>query len=125
MTLRIGVIGAGIIGADHIRTISAEISGAEVRAIADIDENRAKIIASQVADAKTVPSCESLIESPEADAVIIASNNATHAPYVLASIAAEASQSFLRSRSLQPSPSVRRSLASNRRKPCAWCKWDS
>jgi len=88
VTLRIGVIGAGIMGADHIRTISAEISGAEVRAIADIDENRAKIIASQVPGAKTVPSGESLIESPEVDAVIIASNNATHAPYVLASIAA-------------------------------------
>jgi predicted homoserine dehydrogenase-like protein len=31
MTLRIGVIGTGIMGADHVETITAAISGAEIR----------------------------------------------------------------------------------------------
>ena len=39
MTLGIGVIGTGIMGADHVATISTAISGAEVRAIADIEPN--------------------------------------------------------------------------------------
>ena len=88
MNLRIGVIGTGIMGADHVNTITMAISGAEVRAIADIDLNRAEMIASRVPDARALPSAENLIESPQVDAVLIASNDPTHAQYVIASIAA-------------------------------------
>ena len=88
MNLGIGVIGAGIMGADHVKTISTSISGAEVRAIADIDPKRAEMIASHFPGARALSSAEKLIELPEVDAVIIASNDATHAQYVLASIAA-------------------------------------
>ena len=88
MTLGIGVIGTGIMGADHVETITAAISGAEVRAIADIDLKRAEVIASRVPGAKALSSAESLIELPEVDGVIIASSDATHARYVSASIAA-------------------------------------
>ena len=88
MTLGIGVIGTGIMGADHVATITTAISGAEVRAIADIDPKRAEIIASRVPGAKALPSAESLIESAEVDGVIIASSDATHAQYVIACIAA-------------------------------------
>jgi myo-inositol 2-dehydrogenase / D-chiro-inositol 1-dehydrogenase len=86
MNLGIGVIGTGIMGADHVKTITTAISGAEVRAVTDIDLNRAEMIASRVPGARVVPSAENLIESPEVDAVIIASNDATHAEYVIASI---------------------------------------
>jgi myo-inositol 2-dehydrogenase/D-chiro-inositol 1-dehydrogenase len=88
MTLGIGVIGTGIMGADHVQTITAAISGAEVHAIADIDLQRAEMIASRVPGAKALQSAEGLIESPEVDGVIIASGDATHARYVSASIAA-------------------------------------
>jgi predicted dehydrogenase len=44
MTLRIGVIGTGIMGADHVETITTAISGAEIRAIADIDLKRAEMM---------------------------------------------------------------------------------
>ena len=88
MTLGIGVIGTGIMGADHVATISTAISGAEVRAIADIEPKRAAVIASRVPGAKALPSAESLIESAEVDGVIIASSDATHAQYVIACIAA-------------------------------------
>jgi len=88
MTLRIGVIGTGIMGADHVETITAAISGAEIRAIADIDPKRAEMVASRVPGAQALPSAERLIESPEVDGVIIASSDATHAQYVVACIAA-------------------------------------
>ena len=87
-TLGIGVIGTGIMGADHIETLSSEISGAEVRAIADIDPKRAEAVASRVPGAKALSSAEDLIPSPDVDAVIIASSDATHSQYAIASIAA-------------------------------------
>jgi myo-inositol 2-dehydrogenase / D-chiro-inositol 1-dehydrogenase len=86
--LRIGVIGTGIMGADHVETITASVSGAEVRAVADIDPKRAETAASRVPGAKAFPSAERLVESPEVDAVIIASSDATHAQYVTASVSA-------------------------------------
>jgi myo-inositol 2-dehydrogenase/D-chiro-inositol 1-dehydrogenase len=88
MTLGIGVIGTGIMGADHVETITTAISGPEVRAIADIDPKRAETIASRVPGSKALPSAESLIESAEVDGVIIASSDATHAQYVIGCIAA-------------------------------------
>jgi myo-inositol 2-dehydrogenase / D-chiro-inositol 1-dehydrogenase len=66
-------------GADHIATISSAISGTEVRAIADIDLQRAEMIASRVPGAKALPSAESLIEWVKVDGVIIASSDVTHA----------------------------------------------
>jgi len=87
-TLGIGVIGTGIMGADHIKTITTAVFGAQVRAIADIDPKRAEAIALTVPGAKALSSAEDLISAPEVDAVLIASSDATHARYVIASIAA-------------------------------------
>jgi myo-inositol 2-dehydrogenase / D-chiro-inositol 1-dehydrogenase len=86
--LSVGVIGTGIMGADHVQTITKAVSGAEIRAVADIDPKRAEAAASGVPGAKAFPSAELLIESPEVDAVIIASSDATHAQYVTACISA-------------------------------------
>jgi len=88
MPVRIGVIGTGIMGADHVETITTAVSGAEVCCIADIDSKRAEHIASRVPGAKALSSAESLIESPEVDSVIIASSDATHSKYVKACIMA-------------------------------------
>ena len=85
--LRIGVIGTGIMGADHVETITRAVSGARICAVADIDPKRAEDAASRVLGAKAFASAELLIESPEIDAVIIASSDATHAEYVTACIA--------------------------------------
>jgi myo-inositol 2-dehydrogenase/D-chiro-inositol 1-dehydrogenase len=87
MNLGIGVIGTGIMGADHIKTITAAISGAEIRAVADIDLKRAGMVASRVPGAKACQA-EELITSRDVDGVIIASSDATHAQYVVACIAA-------------------------------------
>jgi myo-inositol 2-dehydrogenase / D-chiro-inositol 1-dehydrogenase len=44
--LRIGVIGAGIMGADHAHTLRRSVRGAEVTAVADVDLARAQAAAS-------------------------------------------------------------------------------
>ena len=87
-TLGVGVIGTGIMGADHIQTMSSAVSGAEIRSIADVDLKRAEAVASSVPGAKVAASAEDLIATPEVDAVIIVSSDATHAQYVTACIVA-------------------------------------
>ncbi len=44
--LRIGVIGAGIMGSDHAHTLRRSVRGAEVTAVADVDLARAQAAAS-------------------------------------------------------------------------------
>lgn len=81
MPIRIGVIGAGVMGADHIRNLSTTINGAEVTFVADLDAGRAAAAAPPSARITTDPS--ELINSSEVDAVVIASHDSTHAGLVL------------------------------------------
>ncbi|WP_053385644.1 Gfo/Idh/MocA family oxidoreductase [Leucobacter japonicus] len=88
MSTRIGVIGAGMIGQDHIRRLTAVISGAHVVAIADADASRAIEIAAGIPGCRVVDASE-LVDDPEVDAVVVTSWGATHAEFVLAAIAAQ------------------------------------
>lgn len=81
MPIRVGVIGAGIMGADHIRNLSTTIGGAEVTFVADLDAGRAAAAAPPAARITTDPS--ELINSKEVDAVVVASHDSTHAGLVL------------------------------------------
>jgi myo-inositol 2-dehydrogenase/D-chiro-inositol 1-dehydrogenase len=81
MPIRVGVIGAGVMGADHIKNLSTTISGAEVTFVADLDADRAAAAAPPTARITTDPS--ELINSSEVDAVVIASHDSTHAGLVL------------------------------------------
>ena len=81
MPIRVGVIGAGIMGADHIRNLSATVNGAEVTFVADLDAGRAAAGAPPSARTTTDPS--ELINSSEVDAVVVASHDSTHAGLVL------------------------------------------
>lgn len=81
MPIRVGVIGAGIMGADHIRNLSTSIGGAEVTFVADLDVHRAAAAAPPTARITSDPS--ELINSSEVDAVVVASHDSTHAGLVL------------------------------------------
>ncbi|HEY8701340.1 MAG TPA: Gfo/Idh/MocA family oxidoreductase [Arthrobacter sp.] len=81
MPIRVGVIGAGVMGADHIRNLATTISGAEVTFVADLDAGRAAAAAPPSARITTDPS--ELINSSEVDAVVVASHDSTHAGLVL------------------------------------------
>jgi myo-inositol 2-dehydrogenase / D-chiro-inositol 1-dehydrogenase len=86
VTLRVGVIGVGMIGRDHIRRISTVLSGAEVVAVSDVDTDRAKVVADGVPGARVHTTGEELIADDFVDAVVVASWGETHEAYVLASL---------------------------------------
>lgn len=87
MSLRVGVIGAGAMGADHVHTIERSVPAARVAEIFDADTGRARSVAWSVG-ATVASSAESLINSGEVDAVIICSPDFTHAELAKACIAA-------------------------------------
>ncbi|MDO4271196.1 MAG: Gfo/Idh/MocA family oxidoreductase [Eubacteriales bacterium] len=85
--LRIGVIGCGAIGRDHIRRLTNLVPGCAVVACADYFEEAARKTAAQYEGMKAYATGEELIAAPEVDAVVITSSDPSHAGYVLESLA--------------------------------------
>ena len=89
-TLKIGIIGTGAIGQDHIKRCTNFLSGVEVVAVSDIDKKSAQnAISIYGLDAKAYESGNDLIQAKEVDAIIIASSGKTHAEYILSGIEAK------------------------------------
>lgn len=84
--LRIGVVGAGLMGADHVVRVQERIAGARVSAIVDPDQGRAQAAADTTAGADTFSSLESAIDAAAMDAVIIATPGQFHLPALMAVI---------------------------------------
>ncbi|MBA2951512.1 Gfo/Idh/MocA family protein [Streptomyces himalayensis] len=87
MTVRVGVIGAGWIGHEHIRRLTDVVTGAAVTAVSDIDAARAEEAAARVG-ARVYGTGAELIAADEVDAVLVTSWGPTHAEHVLNAIAA-------------------------------------
>ncbi|MPY58888.1 Gfo/Idh/MocA family protein [Streptomyces spongiae] len=87
MTVRVGVIGAGWIGQEHIRRLTEVVTGAAVTAVTDIDAARAEEAAARVG-ARVYATGAELIAADEVDAVLVTSWGPTHAEHVLNAIAA-------------------------------------
>lgn len=85
--LRVGVVGAGAMGASHVATLAAGVPAAVVTRVFDMDTARAKEVASPVG-AEIADSAESLVTDSDVDAVVVASPDFTHADLALACIAA-------------------------------------
>ncbi|TCP94734.1 myo-inositol 2-dehydrogenase/D-chiro-inositol 1-dehydrogenase [Cricetibacter osteomyelitidis] len=90
MTLRIGVIGTGAIGQEHIERLSHKLIGSKVVAVNDINEEGAKAAVARIGiDAKFYADAHELIKSPEVDAVVVTSWGPSHEEFVLAAIDAK------------------------------------
>jgi myo-inositol 2-dehydrogenase / D-chiro-inositol 1-dehydrogenase len=88
MSLRLGVIGAGIMGADHARIFAEQIPGTTLQFICDADAARARKIADDTGAAHTATDPHVVIDDKSVDAVVIAAPDQFHAPLTLACIAA-------------------------------------
>lgn len=88
MSIGIGIIGAGVMGADHAITLSRAVGGAHVAAICDADTQRAERVAREARAQHTHSDGLALIADPDVGAVLIASPDHTHADLVLACLKA-------------------------------------
>lgn len=84
--LKIGVIGCGAIGREHIRRLNQLVPGAQVVACSDYFKQSAEA-AAQLYQVPTVyETGQQLIAAPEVEAVVIASSDDSHAEYVLCAL---------------------------------------
>ncbi len=84
-SIGVGVIGTGVMGAEHARLIRRETPGAHLAGVFDADAGRARAAAD---GATTFSGPQALIASDHIEAVIIASPDATHAELTLACLKA-------------------------------------
>jgi myo-inositol 2-dehydrogenase / D-chiro-inositol 1-dehydrogenase len=83
MDVAIGVIGLGIMGGDHARTLASVTKGATLAAVFDKDRDRTTAVAAATG-ARIHAAAEALIADRDVDAVLVASPDATHEALVLA-----------------------------------------
>lgn len=83
---RIGIIGTGGMGARHAMNLYRFVSGADVVALYDLDQNRAREVAAQCGDPVVFDDPHKLIQDKNVDAVMIVSPDATHAGLTLACV---------------------------------------
>jgi myo-inositol 2-dehydrogenase/D-chiro-inositol 1-dehydrogenase len=85
--VRIGLIGAGAMGAAHVETLARWVPGATVASVYDADAGRAASVA-KGAGATVASSSAALVEDPDVDAVIVAAPDPLHEELALACLAA-------------------------------------
>jgi len=89
MTIKIGVIGTGAIGADHARRITQTLVGAEVIALTDVNADSAhKVKADLGLNAEVYADGHALIANSGVDAVLVTCWGAAHEEFVVAAIKA-------------------------------------
>ena len=86
MTVRVGVIGVGMIGQDHIRRITQVLSGGVVVAITDIDQAHAERLACGLPGVTVHRAGRDLVSDSRVDAILVTSWGPTHEEHVLAAI---------------------------------------
>ncbi|PKH26643.1 inositol 2-dehydrogenase [Enterobacterales bacterium CwR94] len=87
MTVKIGVIGLGMIGRDHLKRFHTVISGAQISAVCDIHHAAADAVAKEYG-ATAFYDAEEMIYSDVVDAVFICSIGPAHQAQILAAFKA-------------------------------------
>jgi myo-inositol 2-dehydrogenase / D-chiro-inositol 1-dehydrogenase len=88
MTLRVGVVGTGMMGRFHVERLAGGVPNAEVVAVSDVYVEGAKQVAEQVG-ARVYSDGHELVNDDRVDAVLIASPGFTHEEFTLACLAAD------------------------------------
>ena len=88
MSVRVGIIGVGIMGADHARILASHVPGAVLQTLYDADPARAKAVADEAGAQSVAADPLALIRDPNIDAVLVASPDATHKDLTLACLEA-------------------------------------
>ncbi len=88
MAIRLGLIGAGIMGSDHAKILSTQIPGVKLLYVCDADATRAKKVADDYGAGHTTNDPLVVIRDKAVDAVLIASPDETHASLSMACIEA-------------------------------------
>jgi myo-inositol 2-dehydrogenase/D-chiro-inositol 1-dehydrogenase len=86
--LRVGVVGAGMMGADHVARITHRITGATVSAIIEPDEQRAAAAIQASRGAQSFSRIEDALDAGAVDAVLIAVPGQFHEPVLLTTLEA-------------------------------------
>jgi myo-inositol 2-dehydrogenase/D-chiro-inositol 1-dehydrogenase len=86
--VKVGVIGAGLMGSTHARLLTTAVAGAEVVAISDAVHEHAERVAAELEIGTIHADGSELIGDPAVEAVVIASPASTHEPFALACIEA-------------------------------------
>jgi myo-inositol 2-dehydrogenase / D-chiro-inositol 1-dehydrogenase len=88
MTLRVGVVGTGMMGRYHVERLAGGVPNAEVVAVSDVYVEGARKVGEQVG-ARVYSDGNELVRDDEVDAVLIASPGFTHEEFTLACLAAD------------------------------------
>jgi myo-inositol 2-dehydrogenase / D-chiro-inositol 1-dehydrogenase len=86
MTVRIALIGAGTMGAEHAKIVAGDLPGATLQVVCDASIERADAVADANGAVHTATDPLATIGRSDVDAVLIASTDETHAPLMLAAI---------------------------------------
>jgi len=81
--IKMGLIGAGRIGRFHAETIKANVSFAEITAVADIFADNIKDWAANIGIKNVYKDAKQILEDKEIDAVLICSSTDTHSKFII------------------------------------------
>src|SRR3989304_3179586 len=80
--VRVGVIGAGAMGRYHCETLALRLPGAELVAVADLNEDAARRAAGPAPAAAALTDHRALLAAPSVQAVVISPPNDPHASLI-------------------------------------------
>ncbi|MFP7492282.1 Gfo/Idh/MocA family oxidoreductase [Terribacillus saccharophilus] len=89
MTVRIGVVGTGAIGKEHMNRVQQRLAGAEIVAVTDVNQASAEQALQELGiQAVIYPDDQTLIDAQDVDAIFVTSWGPAHEATVLKAIAA-------------------------------------